>query len=248
MNNFTEDEFALESGSIHYKLRFISEPVFVFIYGGMGDINQSTWNNLIGILPHNLSVLTFDRPGIGLSKKSSLSRTAENIASEVKSLLDYLKFSKYVIIGHSMGGLYARYLACKYPDNIIGLVLLDATHEDQLIRGSKFYDAKVLKESIKYANQNLEGLIVPDDPDKSFEQMRQFKLLPANIKSIIAVAEKSLPEQVLNADKLNELNILLQKELSATSSFGKFHQIKDSSHFIYIDQPEITANLILSYY
>jgi pimeloyl-ACP methyl ester carboxylesterase len=38
------------------------------------------------------------------------------------------------VIGHSLGGLYARCFATRYPDRVAGLVLVDATHEHLLDR------------------------------------------------------------------------------------------------------------------
>jgi len=213
----------------------------------MGEITQNTWDNLIDILPPDISILTFDRPGIGQSARSPLPRDAENITSELRLLLDHLNFSKYILVGHSMGGLYARYLACKAPDMVSGLLLLDSTHEDQLVRGSQFYDPVMVEEGIKNAKGNPEGLVVPDDPERSFKQMGQFKSMPQNIRSVIVAAENSLPEQVPHSKELNNLNITLQKELSVTSPGAEFKIMKNSSHFIYIDQPEQTAELISSF-
>jgi pimeloyl-ACP methyl ester carboxylesterase len=36
-----------------------------------------------------------------------------------------------VLVGHSLGGLYARHYAATYPAEIAGMVLVDSTHEDQ---------------------------------------------------------------------------------------------------------------------
>lgn len=37
----------------------------------------------------------------------------------------------YILVGHSMGGLYVRAFARNYPAMAVGMVLVDATHEDQ---------------------------------------------------------------------------------------------------------------------
>jgi pimeloyl-ACP methyl ester carboxylesterase len=36
----------------------------------------------------------------------------------------------YVLVGHSFGGLPARLFAATYPEDVAGLILLDANHED----------------------------------------------------------------------------------------------------------------------
>jgi len=36
----------------------------------------------------------------------------------------------YLLVGHSLGGLYARHYAQRFPDEVSGLLLLDPAHED----------------------------------------------------------------------------------------------------------------------
>jgi len=246
MNDFSENELKLPSGSIHYRLRGNTNPLFVFVYGGMGQIDQSTWDVIISLLPEELSILTFDRPGVGKSKKSDINRNAENICLEIKSLLDSLNFSKYILVGHSLGGLLVRYFACRFPEKVAGLILLDSTHEDQLTRGKKYYDPQMLKEGEKSFLNNPEGFVLPDDLDTSFAQIRAFKSLPQNIKTIVAVAGNSLPPQILNADKLNELNILLHRQLAETSFDSELYIVENCFHSFYVDQPDIVVNIIKS--
>ena len=40
----------------------------------------------------------------------------------------------YVLVGHSFGGLYTRLYAAQHPDEVAGMVLLDASHPDQWTR------------------------------------------------------------------------------------------------------------------
>ena len=40
----------------------------------------------------------------------------------------------YVLVGHSAGGLVVRLYASEYPDEVVGMVLLDSTHEDVWLR------------------------------------------------------------------------------------------------------------------
>ena len=240
-----EKEFPLPDGSIHYRLRKGSGPLLVFIYGGLGQIDQHTWDELIELLPEETSILTFDRPGIGKNKKSGLPRTAENVTSELKSLLDSLDFDSHILIGHSIGGLYARYYACRFPQKVAGLVLLDSTHEDQLEKGKKYYDPGALEAGRKSAADNPEGIQLPEDLDTSFSQMRKYRL-PENVKTVIAVAKESLPPQIPGADKLNELNVNLHHELSRVSSNCDFHVIENTSHMIYMEQPQKTVEIIKS--
>jgi pimeloyl-ACP methyl ester carboxylesterase len=77
-------------------------------------------------------VCTYDRAGLGYSDEGPAPRSAERIADELARLLDSAGIEKPVIVaGASLGGLNARVLATKYPATVAGLILVDASHEDQ---------------------------------------------------------------------------------------------------------------------
>jgi pimeloyl-ACP methyl ester carboxylesterase len=44
----------------------------------------------------------------------------------------------YVLVGHSIGGLYTRKFIADHPDEVVGLVLVDAAHPEQLERFPQF--------------------------------------------------------------------------------------------------------------
>jgi pimeloyl-ACP methyl ester carboxylesterase len=71
-------------------------------------------------------VITYDRAGLGWSDPSPKPRTAENIVAELHTLLAKSgEKPPYVLVGHSMGGVYMRMYAHKYPNEVKGIVLVD---------------------------------------------------------------------------------------------------------------------------
>jgi pimeloyl-ACP methyl ester carboxylesterase len=55
----------------------------------------------------------------------------ELIRNELQKLLEITDVpTPYVLVGHSLGGLYARHFAQFFPKEIAGLALLDPAHED----------------------------------------------------------------------------------------------------------------------
>lgn len=80
-------------------------------------------------------VCTYDRAGLGWSERSPTPRTAANIAEELHTLLNRAGVNPpYVLVGHSKGGMFVRLFAYKYPDEVVGMVLVDASHEEQEFR------------------------------------------------------------------------------------------------------------------
>jgi pimeloyl-ACP methyl ester carboxylesterase len=69
---------------------------------------------------------------MGWSQSSSEPRDAQHIAQELHTLLQNATIpGPYVLVGWSMGGLYARAYAAQYGDEVTGLVLIDSSHPDQ---------------------------------------------------------------------------------------------------------------------
>ncbi|SDE85973.1 Pimeloyl-ACP methyl ester carboxylesterase [Dyadobacter soli] len=106
------------------KKRKPGEPVLVFENGmGMGLGN---WNSVIGELAQTAPVFSYDRAGVEKSEKIYRMPTVREVADNLKSILKTLNIAPpYVLVGHSMGGLYIRGYAGHYPDDVSGLVFLD---------------------------------------------------------------------------------------------------------------------------
>ena len=57
-------------------------------------------------------------------------RTAESVVADLHALLETAAVpGPYVLVGHSLGGLFVRLYAATYPDEVAGLVLVDAWSE-----------------------------------------------------------------------------------------------------------------------
>jgi pimeloyl-ACP methyl ester carboxylesterase len=69
---------------------------------------------------------------MGWSERSNKPRTAAAIAADLHALLAAAKISgPYLLVGHSLGGLFARMYAYTYAQDVAALVLVDSSHEDQ---------------------------------------------------------------------------------------------------------------------
>jgi pimeloyl-ACP methyl ester carboxylesterase len=85
-------------------------------------------------------VCTYDRPGtyasigeddfISRSDPIAQPRTAPEVVAELHAVLQAAEVpGPYVLAGHSLGGFFARLYASTYPDEVVGLVLVDAYSE-----------------------------------------------------------------------------------------------------------------------
>src|SRR4051812_36645256 len=77
-------------------------------------------------------VCSYDRAGMGYSDPGPSPRTARRIASELAELLARSGIAgPVVLVGASIAGFDVRVFASDHPERAAGLVLVDASHEDQ---------------------------------------------------------------------------------------------------------------------
>jgi pimeloyl-ACP methyl ester carboxylesterase len=86
---------------------------------------------LIAKLDDSYRVIAVEPFGTGLSDQADTPRTAANIAREVHEALQYLGVDRYVLMGHSIAGIYALEYSAKYADELIAYVGIDSSVPDQ---------------------------------------------------------------------------------------------------------------------
>jgi pimeloyl-ACP methyl ester carboxylesterase len=101
-------------------------PAVVLEAGG-GDISL-VWGDAQRALSQRHRVCSYDRAGQGWSSPSRKPRNAEQIAEELhRALVTAHEAGRYVIVGHSRGGIYARTFAQLFPGEVAALVLVDSS-------------------------------------------------------------------------------------------------------------------------
>jgi pimeloyl-ACP methyl ester carboxylesterase len=104
-------------------------PAVVFLAGG-GAVGLDYLNVQQRAAELTTSVI-YDRAGTGWSDSVDLPRTLAEVTDELRTLLHVAEVpAPYVMVGHSLGGLYARHYAQRFSGEVSGLVLLDPAHED----------------------------------------------------------------------------------------------------------------------
>lgn len=93
------------------------------------------WNPVQTEVAKFTSICAYDRAGLGWSDPSPHPRAPHVIVGELHTLLTNGDIQPpYVLVGHSMGSIYVRQYARVYPDEIVGIVLVDGAHESQNLR------------------------------------------------------------------------------------------------------------------
>jgi len=98
---------------------------------GLGDLSVG-WRTVQPEIAKFSRVCSYDRAGYGSSDPGPMPRTSAQIAAELHTLLQNAgEAPPYVLVGHSFGGYNVRVFNGRYPDEVAGIVLADATQEDQ---------------------------------------------------------------------------------------------------------------------
>lgn len=128
-----------------YALRGIGRPAVVFEAGLGGGMD--TWAPVYEGVAGFTTAFAYDRRGYGESGKRSADesapRTGAVIVAELHEVLKKVGVQPpYVLVGHSLGGLYISLYARTYSEEVAGLVLLDSVHPEQIERCQQYLPAK----------------------------------------------------------------------------------------------------------
>jgi pimeloyl-ACP methyl ester carboxylesterase len=101
----------------------------VVLDAGLGGFSLD-WSLVQPELAATTRICAYDRPGYGWSDSSPQPRTPNQIADELHTLLVNAGIEgPYVLVGHSAAGKHVRLYANRYPQDVVGMVLVDARHE-----------------------------------------------------------------------------------------------------------------------
>ncbi len=122
-------------------------PTVILEAGGGSSSVQ--WWPLQEQLAEFSHVCIYDRPGFGWSDPSPTELSFEDGARDLKALLTAAEVpGPYILVGHSKGGLHVRTYARLYPEDVAGILLLDAAEEESIFATSNLeFVEQSLKES-----------------------------------------------------------------------------------------------------
>lgn len=106
----------------------------VVLETGLGSMSAA-WGWIQPEAAQFTRVVSYDRAGLGWSDPARGPVCAIRVARRLRRLLEAVGIDgPYVLVGHSMGGLFMRVFAHLYHDEVAGVVLIDAAHPDQYSR------------------------------------------------------------------------------------------------------------------
>ncbi len=114
-----------------------SHGVVVFENGARETLD--TWDKVIAEISKDATVFAYNRHGYGHSTATSAARDGRTIVEELRQILQQQGLKPpYLLVGHSMGGLYVQLFARMYPQEVQGVVLVDSLYPGIIKRPEDF--------------------------------------------------------------------------------------------------------------
>ena len=108
-------------------------PAIVF-ETGLAD-SLDVWLPMLRTMAQFTTVIAYSRAGFGHSSAGSSDHSVPSAVADLHALLQHVGVSgPYIFVARSYGSLIARLYVSRYPADVVGLVLVDGTHEQQVQR------------------------------------------------------------------------------------------------------------------
>ena len=210
-------------------------PTVVMESGGAG--HSATWERIQPDVAESTRACAYDRAGTGRSITVAPNGTTQAIAEELHALLAKAGVDPpYVVVGHSLGGIVVRQFATLYPDDIVGMVLVDTSHGDQRAR---FQAAVTPEEWQKYGSPNTEtDFLFPEGTDLRGPDLADISLVVLSAGQV----RGDVPADV--AVRLDEVRLGMHRELLGLSTNATHVIAEESDHAIPSNQPDLVVDAI----
>ena len=244
---------------LSYSVQGTGRPTVVIEPGaGLPGAASKEWEAVAAEVAKTCRVVRYDRAGLGASDAPPKTpRTSREAAKDLRALLTAANApGPYVLVGHSIGGFHVRAFADLYPDDVAGVVLVDAAHPDQDAEWLAALGQKTDGEppAVGKAREFLAGRLKdrgrnPESLDMvaSREQVRAAKPLGAKPLAVLTHSPKwkmvpDLPDEVLA--KIERVSQDLQAGYKGLSSDSTHTVAKTAGHAIHLDEPDLVVKAI----
>lgn len=252
---------------LHIHCMGAGSPTVIMEYGLGG--HSLEWVFVQAELARRQRACAYDRAGYGWSDRGPSPRLSSTIARELSRLLDRASLEPpFILVGHSFGGFNIRQLQQLRPHEVVGMVLIESSHEAQFERLKSEAGVNVTPSgntfTLKYVprERNLPpavGNVVRNAQLtrktyatvrnemaamlRSADEMRTMDFI-GDTPLVVLTREPENPEQ--RSDRFEDTWQSLQRRLTRLSSRSRQVIARNSGHDIHIDAPELVVDAVRS--
>jgi pimeloyl-ACP methyl ester carboxylesterase len=205
------------------------------------DATADTWRPVLERLDGSVGACAFDRPGHGGSEPSPRQRGWYELVDELRQIHVALGFERgYVLVAHSLAGLYARIYASDRPGDLGGLVLVEPAHEELL---GRLRMGMPREEWERWRAErdlpNADGIV-----ESSLDRRARSAIVPSIPVTVVTGAVRR-DDPGWDARFLDEAARQVHASILRGASRGRHVPAERSGHDPQLDQPGLVASEVL---
>ena len=219
------------------------KPTVVF-ESGLGN-GKEAWAHVFHAISAQTHAVAYDRAGYGESDHSHRARDGYQIVRELRAMLAAENIAPpYVLVGHSLGGTIVKLFARTYPEEVAGVVLVDARHSEFAVRCRQFGVHRLLYEppSVLFmlARNAMQGeLKAAHITTRQARRAGPFPPVP-----LIVLTQRKAASKWPGG--LGKVWGAAQRNMVKMSALGRFKVAEGSGHNVHKDRPDVVVRAVLN--
>jgi pimeloyl-ACP methyl ester carboxylesterase len=215
-------------------------PTVVMDAGGFDS--SETWNKVEPEIAKFARVCVYDRAGLGKSeRRPNPSYPSQEVVKDLHILLVNAHIAPpFVLVGHSFGGMNVRLYASQHPREVVGMVLVDSVHEDEMNRWVAMMPPEIKQQMPDSDKAVLARLAVSEAQVRAAHWHSDIPLVVLT-HGVVSPDDYGIPSMIAKGE---ELRLEMQGALASLSSRSKHIIAERSGHYIQRDQPKLVIDSI----
>jgi pimeloyl-ACP methyl ester carboxylesterase len=233
------------SGALEYVVSGAGQPTIVLLNGA--GVTLEGWRALYPAIEQVGTVFAWNRFGIKGSDAPRLSQTGAVVVASLREMLAYAGLQPpYVLVGHSLGGLYANLFARLYPTEVCGVLFLEATHpgDQEVLSQHESRLAQALSKVFSLPQWLFRDNVHAEiewvgETVKGIEGAGPFPPVP-----VAVITGASDPPKWLMSHAALQARRAHQQELARLSPLGEQVIAEKSGHFPQLTEPALVIDVL----
>jgi pimeloyl-ACP methyl ester carboxylesterase len=227
--------------------------------------NATMWDYYVTDFAKNYRVITIDLLGHGQTECLGYIHTMEDMSDAVYAVLEKLKITDAIFVGHSMGGYVSLAFADLYPEHVKGVALLNSTAvEDSAERkANRLRAIKAVKQNYAtFITMSIANLFSEQNRTKLIQEIEMVKqeAMKTPVQGIVSALEgmriRENREKILHTANF-PFTLILGKKDPVLIYEDNLKQIKGTSvrlitlpdgHMSHIENKDVLGNILAEFF
>ena len=218
-------------------------PTVVF-EAGLGN-GKEVWKSVFNEVAAVTCAVAYDRAGYGASERASALRDPLQIVRELRAMLKEEGLAPpYVLVGHSLGGMIVKLYARAFPNEVAGVVLVDARHTDFARRCKQIGVPRILYEPPAALFLLARAAMRGELKSSAFSALQARKVGPFPPVPLVVLTQTDAMTRWPKG--IGRMWAASQRNMTRMSKLGRLEVCDDSGHNVHKDRPDAVVKAILN--